>query len=335
MHNRSRSESFIHNKPVEKRVFIQYQGRKNITIGISYYFGDTILLTTKRLSVKAVMQAAQNYKTARSLLRFGKNAFFLPMVLLVTSCSAKPGVVLLSPEHVVEPVECVVLMHGMGRSSRAMKSMQEKLVQKGYETVNLGYASTKKNIQTIAREDYPLAVDRCQQFHPKSVHFVTHSLGGIVLRQAFREKKPDNLGRVVMLSPPNQGSKLVDKIKNWFLFRWITGPAGQQLVTGEEGLPAQLGKADFPLGIITGNSHAFFDSWFASVIPGRDDGKVSVESAQLDGMADFLITGDTHPFIMNSVYVQQETLHFLKYGKFKHKGAQPTTKSGHDWYSDE
>ncbi len=226
-------------------------------------------------------------------------------------------------------------MHGMGRSNRAMTSMQEKLAREGYQTVNLGYASTKKNIQTIAREDYPKGVERCQQFQPKSIHFVTHSLGGIVLRQAFSEKKPENLGRVVMLSPPNQGSKLVDKIKNWSLFRWITGPAGQQLVSGKEGVPAQLGKADFPVGIITGNSHAFFDSWFASIIPGRDDGKVSIASAQLEGMSDFLITGDTHPFIMNSVYVQQETVHFLRHEKFQHKYVQPKKKLGNDWYSDE
>ena len=242
---------------------------------------------------------------------------------------------MLSPEQVIAPSECVVLIHGMGRSSRAMKSMQEKLVYEGYETVNLGYASTKKNIQSIAREDYPAAVGRCQQFHPKSIHFVTHSLGGIVLRQAFTNKKPENLGRVVMLSPPNQGSKLVDKIKDWSLFRWIAGPAGKQLVTGKKGLPAQLGKADFPVGIITGNSHAFFDSWFSSIIPGADDGKVSIASAQLEGMKDFLVTGDTHPFIMNSPYVQEETVYFLRHEKFRHEHVQPRKKYGYDWYSEE
>ncbi|WP_458775730.1 esterase/lipase family protein [Desulforhopalus sp. 52FAK] len=267
-------------------------------------------------------------------LKLCRYIFLLPAVLLVSSCYAKPGVVVLSPEEGNEPSECVVLIHGMGRSSRAMKSMQKVLVEQGFDTVNLGYVSTKKDIETIAREDYPLAVDRCLDFKPQSIHFVTHSLGGIVLRKAFSDKKPDKLGRVVMLSPPNQGSKLVDKIKDWWLFRKFTGPAGQQLVSGEKGVPAQLGKVDFPLGIITGNSHAFFDSWFAYIIPGQDDGKVSIKSAQLEGMDDFLITGDTHPFIMNSAYVQQETVYFLRHGKFMHKQFSPEAPGGHDWDSD-
>ena len=272
-------------------------------------------------------------KTTLSL-RLGRYIFILFAVVLVSSCSAKTGVVVLSPEEASDPSECVVLIHGMGRSSRAMNSMQKTLVEQGFDTVNLGYASTKKNIETIAREDYPLAVDRCLLFKPLYIHFVTHSLGGIVVRKAFSEKKPDKLGRVVMLSPPNNGSKLVDKIKDWWLFRKITGPAGQQLVSGENGLPAQLSRADFSLGIITGSSHAFFDSWFASIIPGKDDGKVSIESAQLVGMDDFLITGDTHPFIMNSKYVQQETVYFLRHGKFMHKQLSAESPRGHDWDSD-
>lgn len=243
----------------------------------------------------------------------------LPLCMLTTSCSAKSGLNVRSPENVPKLSECVVLLHGMGRTSGAMAPMQLALVEEGYDTVNLDYASTSKNIETIAREDYPPAVARCADFKPKRVHFVTHSLGGIVLRKAFASSKPENLGHVVMLSPPNQGSKLVDKIKDWWLYRQLMGPAGQQLVSGEKGVPGQLGKADFSLGIITGNRHTFFDSWFATVIPGKDDGKVSIESAQLEGMADFLITEDTHPFIMRSSYVQKETIHFLQHGKFSHK----------------
>jgi len=268
------------------------------------------------------------------LLRLISSLLLLCTALLVSSCSAKPGVVVRSPESSQQAVDCVVLIHGMGRSSKAMVSMQKALVNDGFVTVNLGYASTKKDIETIALEDYPLGVEHCLAVGPQYIHFVTHSLGGIVLRKAFSDKKPEKLGRVVMLSPPNQGSKLVDKIKDWWLFRKITGPAGQQLVSGPEGLPAQLGNADFNLGIITGSSHAFFDSWFASIIPGADDGKVSIESAQLEGMDDFLVTGDTHPFIMNSRYVQQETLHFLRHGKFKHESIEPGTGGGNDWYSD-
>lgn len=246
--------------------------------------------------------------------------------LLASSCSAKPPLEVRSPQQVDRIFQCVVLIHGLGRSSDAMSSIRDELVKEGYDTVNLDYDSTEKDIETIAREDFPPAVARCLKFSPRYIHFVTHSLGGIILRKAFSEKKPANLGRVVMLSPPNQGSELVDEIKDWWLFRTIMGPAGQQLGTGKNGLPAQLGRANFPLGIITGSRHSFFDSWFASVIPGEDDGKVSIQSARLEGMADFLVTEDSHPFIMDSENVQAQTIHFLQKGKFIHTGS-PVEKS--------
>ena len=254
--------------------------------------------------------------------------------LLLVGCSSKAELIVRSPEPVNDVSQCVVLIHGLGRSAGSMEEMQEALLQEGYQTVNLGYSSTKKNIETIVEEDYPPALLQCMAFEPEKIHFVTHSLGGIILRTAFTRGKPENLARVVMLSPPNKGSKLVDKIKEWWLFQWLMGPAGQQLVTGADSLALQLGKADFDLGIIIGNRHAFFDSFFAFMIPGVDDGKVSLENAKLEGMNDFLVTDDSHPFIMNSEYVQKETIHFLKYRQFTHGTLFPKSNPGEDWYSE-
>jgi hypothetical protein len=87
-------------------------------------------------------------------------------------------------------------------------------------------------------------------------------------------------------------------------------------VTGPEGLPEQLGPVDFRLGIITGKQHSFFNAWLADVIPGTDDGKVSVERAKVEGMADFLVLPYAHPFIMNAKEVIEQTLHFLRDGRF-------------------
>lgn len=255
------------------------------------------------------------------------------VMLLSVGCSSKAELIVRSPELGDSVSQCVVLIHGLGRSASSMEEMQEALVQEGYQTVNLGYSSTEKYIETIVEEDYPKALLRCMDFKPGKIHFVTHSLGGIILRTAFTRGKPVNLGRVVMLSPPNKGSKLVDKIKDWRLFQWLMGPSGQQLVTGPDSLASQLGKADFDLGIITGNRHAFFDAFFAFMIPGVDDGKVSVEHAKLEGMSDFLVVDESHPFMMNSEYVQRETIHFLKYGKFTHSSLAPKSMLGEDWYS--
>ncbi len=215
--------------------------------------------------------------------------------------------------------ECVVLLHGMGRTLHSMDDMQEALVEAGFHTVNFSYPSTTKNIESIAKGYFPLAFDQCLQFAPKVVHFVTHSLGGIVLRKAVKDNRPPKLGRVVMLSPPNHGSAVVDTIGDWWFYEWLNGPAGQQLSTASDSVPNQLGPVDYPVGIITGDRHAFFDSWFSSVIPGEDDGKVSVEGAKLEGMSNFLVVHQSHPYIMNADNVQRETIHFLKHGKFSNQ----------------
>ncbi len=229
--------------------------------------------------------------------------------------------------------ECVILLHGMGRTYHSMDDMQEAVTEAGYHTVNLDYPSTQKDIVSIAREHLPLALNQCEQFNPTVIHFVTHSLGGIVIRKALLENRPAKLGRVVMLSPPNQGSVVAETLKNWWFYAWLNGPAGQQLSTTPDSVPNQLAQVDYPVGIITGDRHTFFDAWFSHLIPGEDDGKVSVKRAKVDNMSDFLVVHQSHPFIMNSNYVQAEAVHFLNHGIFKHQKDPLPPVPGADWFS--
>ena len=249
--------------------------------------------------------------------------------LSLVSCSKRNFLVKVPSDDNIRG-ECVVLLHGLSRTYRSMNGMQETLTDTGYHTVSLNYPSTKKTIESIAGEDFPPAVDKCREFNPAVIHFVTHSLGGIVVRKAFNESRPANLGRVVMLSPPNRGSDVADKLKGWWFYIWLNGPAGMQLSTAVDSVPNQLGSVDYPVGVITGDRHAFFDAWFSFLIPGRDDGKVSVERTKVDGMSDFLVVHKSHPFIMNSDYVMAETIHFLTYGIFKHKNDSAPLASGAD-----
>jgi pimeloyl-ACP methyl ester carboxylesterase len=212
--------------------------------------------------------------------------------------------------------ECVILLHGLGRTSRSLSKMADALQAAGFGPVNLDYPSRKKTIQNLAMETIGRGLSRCAGMQARTIHFVTHSMGGVLVRYYLSRNRPENLGRVVMLSPPNQGSEAADHLRESALYEWFNGPAGQQLVTGPEGLPAQLGPVDFALGIITGNQHSFFDAWLADVIPGTDDGKVSVERAKVEGMADFLMLPYSHPFIMNANEVIEQTLHFLRNGRF-------------------
>lgn len=211
--------------------------------------------------------------------------------------------------------ENVILLHGLGRSRWSMRTMEKALTQSGYRVFNMGYPSTTKAIPDLAAELH-VQVQHC--CHTNQTHFVTHSLGGILVRSYLTHYPLDNLGRVVMLSPPNKGSELVDVLGKVGAFTLILGPASGQLSTQPSSIPNQLnqrGPVDFELGVITGNrSFNPLTSW---LIPGPDDGRVSVNSAQVAGMADFLVVPRTHTFIMSSRTVIEQTVNFLRTGKFE------------------
>jgi triacylglycerol lipase len=211
---------------------------------------------------------------------------------------------------------CVVLLHGLARTHRSMNKMASALDEAGYHTINMDYPSRKKTIEDLALGVIPEALRQCRAASCRKIHFVTHSMGGILLRYYLSLHPIGGLGRVVMLSPPNMGSEVVDALKNKWYYKWYNGPAGAQL--GTDGITALLGPVDFPLGVITGNVHAFFDARWADIIPGADDGKVSVERAKVEGMTDFLVLPYSHPYIMGQSDVIFQTLNFLAKGSFAH-----------------
>ena len=212
--------------------------------------------------------------------------------------------------------ECVILLHGLGRTYRSMAPMARDLDAAGYKTVNLDYASREHPIEQLAMAVIPEGLDRCSTQGAGRIHFVTHSMGGILVRYYLSQKTISGLGRVVMLSPPNQGSEVTDALQDTAFYQWFNGPAGKQLGTGPGSFVRRLGPVRYPVGVITGRSYAFFDSWLADLIPGPNDGKVAVARAKVEGMADFLVLPYSHPFIMKESEVIQQTIHFLRHGRF-------------------
>jgi triacylglycerol lipase len=210
----------------------------------------------------------------------------------------------------------VILLHGLCRTSHSMASMQRALIEAGYQVENVDYPSRTAPIQRLADEAIGKAVDNCRRGGATEVDFVTHSLGGILVRSYLARHPLPSRGRVVMLAPPNQGSEVVDKLSGWFLFKWINGPAGNELGTDANSTPNRLGTVNYPVGVIAGDRSI---NWINSLlIPGRDDGKVSIERTKLAGMSDHIVIHATHPFIMKNREAVRQTIQFLRTGAFDH-----------------
>lgn len=206
-----------------------------------------------------------------------------------------------------------------------MRPMAHSLQLAGYTTANIDYPSQAGTIEQIAPLAVGTGLDRCRETGATKIHFVTHSLGGILLRYQNETKPIPDLGRVVMLGPPNQGSEIIDKTRDWPGFEIFTGAAGLQLGTDAGSMPSRLGPVDFELGVIAGTGTINFLS--SSMLPNPDDGKVSVASTQVEGMDDFLVVGNSHRYISRSDIVIRNTENFLKNGSFLDADKAPDTNS--------
>lgn len=235
---------------------------------------------------------------------------YLYLILSVVVCVALPL------KSSAAETQCVILLHGITRSHTVMSKLESTLKQYHYVVVNKDYPSTSKSINDLANENIQPMIDECLKKNATLINFVTHSLGGIILQVYLQNHKIAKLGRIVMLSPPNHGSPIPDLLHNIWLYRFITGPAGQELTTSKTSTPNTIQlSSKYSIGIIAGTFNFIpFGNYFFRE---PNDGAVSVSSAKTNIMQDFIELPVSHPFMMDDATVQFEILNFLKFGAFK------------------
>ena len=224
----------------------------------------------------------------------------------------------------------VLTLHGLARTRRSMASLGRYLRSRGYLVANPGYRSRRYPVPVLADEAIPAGVRELRRQGAATIHAITHSMGGILPRDYLARSSIEGFARAVMLCPPNHGSELVDLFGRYFWFRLYNGPAGCSLGTSAEDVPARLGPVTFSAGVIAGNRP--LNPIFSRLIPGENDGKVSVASTKVEGMRDHLVVACSHSFIMNNHAVRQQAVHFLENGSFltgERMGASNASERAH------
>ena len=209
--------------------------------------------------------------------------------------------------------ETVVVLHGIGKTNRITYFLARRIANAGFEVYNIAYPSTEYSINDLVdilnRKLIGLKLDKKEK-----INFVGHSMGGLLIRGYLNKYKPKNLHRVVMIGTPNHGSELVRYFNDWWIFKKKFGIAGEQLGVDQKGLSSVFGIVDYDLGIIAGKT--YINPIFSNMIPGDDDGLVSIESTKLDGMKAHMVLNFSHTMGLFYREVANNTIFYLKNGKF-------------------
>jgi hypothetical protein len=208
------------------------------------------------------------------------------------------------------PNEMVFLLHGIGKGKYDMAALARRLRREGYAVVNWGYPSTELSLADLADK----LAEQVERFPNYKIHFVTHSMGGIVVRTYFSRHTLQNPGRLVMIAPPSQGAELAQFFGNWPIYQYLMGPAGQELRPGDAGKCIAAGIPPVEFGIIAGGTGTRIG--INPLLPGDNDGTVTLESTKLEGAQDFAVVPYPHPVIQMMPKTIDLTIRFLNDGRF-------------------
>jgi pimeloyl-ACP methyl ester carboxylesterase len=239
----------------------------------------------------------------------------------LSECRAALEQIRVDRELQADEGRAVILIHGIGRSSRSLSAMSSALHRTHHTVIGFEYPSTRIPIDSSA--DY---LHQLIQSLPNvdQIDFVVHSMGGLVVRSYLKKHRDPRLHRLVMLGTPNRGAELADLLRSNPLYRWVMGPAGQELATDAQGLIADLPVPTLEFAVIAGGDG---DDGYNPLLPGDDDGTVTVHSVRLPGAADSMRVPRLHTFLMRDDTVIQATQHFLQHGSLRTDGKRvPVTE---------
>lgn len=209
--------------------------------------------------------------------------------------------------------EHAVLLHGLGETPWQMALIEGALTAAGYGVTNLRYPSTEAGTVELAETFVRPLFERFR--HAPALHFVTHSMGGIMMRYLLQDRQPANLGRVVMLAPGHHGSQILELYRRTRLFKAVFGPAGQEVGMGDHCFSCILDdRVDYELGIIAGTLSG--DPMANLVLPWPNDGRLAVDSTRIGNMRDHTLVPATHDHLTFHPLAIGQVLHFLKHGQF-------------------
>lgn len=210
--------------------------------------------------------------------------------------------------------ESVIVVHGFARRARSMNQIATAVHQAGYEVRNIDYDSINQNLNDIKEEVY-IKFDQYISENPdKKIHFIGHSLGGLLVRAYLAENKLDNLGVVILMGTPNKGTKLVNQYEDKWYFSWL-GPVIPELGVGTSQFLDALQVPDYTVGVIAGSKP--YSRWSAEYLEGDHDGLITVESAKLEGMHDFIEIEVNHSRMKRDPRVIEQVIYFLEHSQFK------------------
>lgn len=241
---------------------------------------------------------------------FSQQYVLFTIIIIVVFCSAVSA--LSAQQNQTAKKELVILLHGLGRGKSIMVAMGERLEKAGFDVSIVDYSSIGRTPEEILK-DVAQQINAFSKDTNQTVHFVGHSLGGLIIRAYLDSIKIKNLGKVILIGSPNQGTPFVDRFRDaWWLK--LVGPAASSLGTDSKSFPRSLRPPYYPVGIIAGISKTINNDDF---IPGEDDGIVPVESTKIEGMKDFILVEVSHSALPRNELVAEQTIEFLKNGAFK------------------